>query len=171
MKRSVCIRSLYLVLGIFSAERHQHDGFDLTPGTFDTTGAPYRRYDLLAKLQRQFTPSFSLEGLVTAYHNEMAGRSNGELGPQEGTNRVRDAAGGHEADTAVVWAQHRWIVSNRVTTTVGARVDRRSRFETAVSPKLAANVRVTDNLSARASYGRGFRAPDLGQHSSTGVCA
>ena len=52
-------------VGIFSVERHQHDGFDLTPGTFDTTGAPYRRYDALAKLQRQVTPSFSLGGRVT----------------------------------------------------------------------------------------------------------
>jgi outer membrane receptor for ferrienterochelin and colicins len=42
-------------------------------------------------------------------------------------------------------------------------VDRRSQFETAVSPKLAANYRLTDNLHARASFGRGFRAPDLGQ--------
>ena len=236
--------------GVFSVERHQRDGFDLTPGTFDTTGAPYRRYDALAKLQRQFTSSFLLGGLVTGYQNDMAGRSNGELGPQEddireaalsvnatarwlvggnttfegrgylssyseesagrlaaprstpltpgtlderfgkvdltvahtigarqmlqagaewsrdryqGTNRVRDEAGGHEADTAVVWAQHRWSLSNRLTTTAGARVDRRYGFETAVSPKLGANLRITDSLRARASYGRGFRAPDLGQ--------
>ncbi|MQA28784.1 MAG: TonB-dependent receptor [Luteitalea sp.] len=236
--------------GVFSVERYEHDGFDLTPGTFDTTGAPYRRYDALAKLHRQFRPSFSLAGLVTGYHNDTAGRSNGELGPQEddirdqalsvnltgnwlvsrnttleargyfssyseeaagrlapprstplepgtleqrfgkvdltaahtigsrqmlqagiewsrdhyeGTNRVRDEAAGHEADTTVLWAQHRWSVSSRLTTTVGARVDRRSEFETAVSPKVAANLRVTDNLRARGSYGRGFRAPDLGQ--------
>lgn len=236
--------------GVFSVERHQRDGFDLTPGTFDTTGAPYRRYDALAKLQRQFTSSFLLGGLVTGYQNDMAGRSNGELGPQEddireaalsvnatarwlvggnttfegrgylssyseesagrlapplstplapgtlderfgkvdltvahtigarqmlqagaewsrdryqGTNRVRDEAGGHEADTAVVWAQHRWSLSDRLTTTAGARVDRRYGFETAVSPKLGANLRITDSLRARASYGRGFRAPDLGQ--------
>ena len=236
--------------GIFSVERHQHDGFDLTPGTFDTTGAPYRRFDAMAKLHRQIAPSFSLGGLVTGYHNETGGRSNGELGPQEddirdraisanltarwmagrntsvearayvsdysersegrlapprstplepgalderyqkadlmvghtlgsrqllqggiewsrdqyeGTNRVRDEAGGHEADTAVLWAQHRWSLTNRVTTTVGARVDRRSQFETAISPKAAASVRVTDGLHARVSYGRGFRAPDLGQ--------
>jgi outer membrane receptor for ferrienterochelin and colicins len=50
-----------------------------------------------------------------------------------------------------------------LTTTVGARVDRRSEFETAVSPKVAASYRLTDSLRARASYGRGFRAPDLGQ--------
>ena len=236
--------------GIFSVERHQHDGFDLTPTTFDTTGAPYRRYDALGKLRQQFTPSFSLGGLVTGYHNDMTGRSNGELGPQEddinekavsgnataqwlvggrttveargyvstysedsagrlapprstplvpgtleqafgkidvtvahtigsrqmlqagtewsrdhyeGTNRVRDETGGHEADTAVVWAQHRWSVTSRLTTTVGARVDRRNGFETAVSPKLGANFRVADSLRLRASYGRGFRAPDLGQ--------
>ncbi len=236
--------------GIFSVERHQHDGFDLTPGTFDMTGAPYRRYDALGKLQLQFAPSFSLAGLITGYQNDTGGRSNGELGPQEddirdralsvnmtggwvagrsttieargyvsaysedatgrlapprstpldpasleqrfgkldltaahtigsrqtlqagiewsrdhyeGTNRVKEEATGHEADTAVLWAQHRWSVTSRLTTTVGARVDRRSEFETAVSPKLAANLRVTDNVRARVSYGRGFRAPDLGQ--------
>ena len=236
--------------GIFSVERHQHDGFDLTPTTFDTTGAPYRRYDGLAKLQRRFTPSFSLAGLATGYDNRTTGRSNGELGAQsddirerafgvnltgtwragprttiegrayisdysersdarlapprstalapgalderygkadvsithtigsrqmlqggvewsrdqyEGTNRLRDEDGGHEADTAVIWAQHRWSVTNRVTTTAGARVDRRTRFETAVSPKAAANVRLSDNLYARVSYAGGFRAPDLGQ--------
>jgi outer membrane receptor for ferrienterochelin and colicins len=236
--------------GIFSLERHEHDGFDLTPGTFDTTGAPYERYDFLAKVRRQFTPSISLGGLLTGYRNDQAGRSNGELGPQEddiqeralsfnlaanwsagsnttiearsyvstyaedatgrlapprstpldpgtldqrfmktdvsvahaigsrqmlqggvewsrdhyeGTNRVRDEATGHEADTAVAWAQHRWSATSRLTTTLGLRVDRRSEFETAVSPKVAANYRITDALRGRASYGRGFRAPDLGQ--------
>jgi outer membrane receptor for ferrienterochelin and colicins len=238
------------LLGIASLERHQHDGFDLTPGTFDTTGAPYRRYDALGKLRSQMTPSFALAVLITGYHNATAGRSNGELGPQEddirdwstganttaqwfpsgstgieargylsqyaeradgslapprstplepgrlnqdfrkadvtitqavgsrhllhgglewsrdhydGTNRVRDEAGGVQADTTVAWGQHRWSATRRLATTIGARVDRRAPFETAISPKLAANVRLTDGLYARASYGRGFRAPDLGQ--------
>ncbi len=235
-------------LGLFSVERHQHDGFDLTPGTFDTTGAPYRRYDGLAKLQRQLLPSFSLAGVVTGYTNHTRGRSNGELGPQEddireralsanvtarwspgttsvearaylsgyreradgrlapprstplepgrleerfakgdvtfthpvgarqliqggvewsrdryeGANRLRDADG-HAASTAIAWGQHRWSATSRLSTTIGARVDRRSRFETAFSPKIAASYRLTPGLSARASYGRGFRAPDLGQ--------
>ena len=235
--------------GIFSGERHQHDGFDLTPGTFDTTGAPYRRYDGLAKLEHQLTDSFAVKGLVTGYRNSTGGRSVGELGPQEddvrdhaisanlsvrwfgagataearayvsdfeehaeawlapprsmpappasleerfqkvdltltrsigarhvlqaggewtqdhyeGTNRIRDEDTGHKADSLVGWVQHRWSVSPRLTTTVGARVDGRSDFETAFSPKIAANYLVIDNLRARASYGRGFRAPDLGQ--------
>jgi outer membrane receptor for ferrienterochelin and colicins len=234
--------------GIFSVEHHRHDGFDLTPDTFDTTGAPYRRYDALAKVRQQFSPSIAAGVMATGYVNETGGRSVGELGPQEddiddralsasvtsdwlagrtavqlrayasgfresslgrlapsatplapglleeryyktdlsltrtigaaqllqggvewsrdryeGTNRVRDAADGHEADTFVAWAQHRWAVSSRLTTTLGARVDRRSPFETAVSPKAAASFRIGDGLYARASYGRGFRAPDLGQ--------
>jgi outer membrane receptor for ferrienterochelin and colicins len=236
-------------LGVFSAERHQHDGFDLTPGTIDTTGAPYRRYDALAKVHRRLAPSFSLGGTVTGYHNHTTGVSVGELGSQEddvtdravginltgqwvrggtnieargymstyaedvagrltpprstslepatlderfgkldlaiarpigarqlvqagvewsrdrydGTNRVRDEVVGHGADTTVLWGQHRWSATSRLTTTAGVRVDRRSPYETAVSPKAAAHLRVSSDLIARVSYGRGFRAPDLGQ--------
>lgn len=236
--------------GLFSVERHQNDGFDLTPNTFDTTGAPFRRYDGLGKLRHPIATGFSVTGLVTGYRNTTGGRSNGELGPQEddiqdravsanlavqwlasqrttieargylsaftedasarlapprstavppasleqrfrkidvtftrslgsrhllqagaewardhydGINRIRDEGTGQQADTLVGWAQHRWSATSRLTTTIGARVDRRSEFETAVSPKLAARFRVRDDVSARASYGRGFRAPDLGQ--------
>lgn len=236
--------------GLLTAERHQHDGFDLTPSTFDTTGAPFRRYDGLAKLRHQFGGLFSVSAFATGYRNTTGGRSIGELGPQEddivdhavsggvaaqwvaapgtaietrgyvsdfredagghlapprsgplppasleqhfrrfdvsvaqtigarqllqgglewardhydGTNRVRDEDTGHDADTAVAWLQHRWSATRRLTTTIGARVDRRSAFETTVSPKAAASFRMRDDLSVRASYGRGFRAPDLGQ--------
>ena len=235
--------------GIFEVERHQHDGFDLTPTTFDTTGAPYRRYDAMAKVQHQFAPSVSLTAVVTGYRNSTLGKSVGELGPQsddvqdhslganlaarwlgakttveargylsdfseeanaflapprsapappasleqqlrkfdvmltrtagsrhliqagaewtrdhyEGTNRILDEEGGHEADTVVGWAQHRWSATDRLTTTIGARIDHRSDFETAISPKAAASYRLSEHLHARASYGRGFRAPDLGQ--------
>lgn len=235
--------------GIFSAERHQHDGFDLTPSTFDTTGAPFRRYDGLAKVEHRLTDSLALKAVVTGYRNVTGGRSVGELGPQEddvrdrtitanlsarwfgggtaveartyvsdfeehadawlapprsmpapaasleqrfqkvdltltrplgarhllqsgvewtrdhyeGTNRIRDEDTGHKADSLVGWLQHRWSAGPRLTTTVGARVDGRSDFEAAFSPKVAANYRVSEGLRARASYGRGFRAPDLGQ--------
>ena len=235
--------------GLFSGERHQQDGFDLTPTTFDTTGAPFRRYDGLGKVQHQVTDTLSVSGLVTGYTNATTGRSIGELGPQdddihdravsanisaryfsqgtsvearaylsdfeeealamlapprstpappasleqryqkldltatrpfgtrhllqggvewahdlyEGTNRLRDEEAGHEAQTVVGWLQHRWSVTTRLVTTGGVRVDRRSSFETAISPKLAAAYRLSDTASVRASYGRGFRAPDLGQ--------
>jgi outer membrane receptor for ferrienterochelin and colicins len=235
--------------GLFLAERHQHDGFDLTPSTFDTTGADFTRHDLLGKTRVQVSPALSVSGLANGYLNRSLGRSNGELGPQEddvdestlnagvtadwlltptatvqarayysafdedstgrlappastllepgmleerltkvdasiswlfgtrhhvqtgvewthddyaGINRLRDAAG-ESASTGVAWAQHRFAVDDRLTTTVGLRVDRHSRFGTAVSPKVAANARLTSDLYVRAAYGRGFRAPDLGQ--------
>ena len=38
-----------------------------------------------------------------------------------------------------------------------------SAFGAAVSPKAALNVRASDQVRLRASYGHGYRAPDLGQ--------
>ncbi len=236
------------VSGLFDVERHQSDGFDLTPATFDTTGAPFRRLDLLGKVRAELPRSWSIQTLVNGYANTTTGRSNGELGPEEdaiddstvnagvtltgmaagsaiqirgyfasysedstgrlappastpidpaslderygkvdatlsralgghqylqagvewmrdeysGTNRLKDDTG-DAATTGVAWVQHRLAIGSRVTTTAGLRVDRHSAFGTAVSPKLAGNARVAGGLHVRASYGRGFRAPDLGQ--------
>jgi outer membrane receptor for ferrienterochelin and colicins len=230
-----------------SVERHGVDSFDLTPSTFDTTGAELRRTDALGKARGQLTDAFSLGFLANGYANRSIGRSNGELGPEsdvvkdrtqnysvnatwlatprlsieargyhgryaedssgalstgaaltpgtlreyvskadatagliidgrqflqagvewmtdhyEGTNRLRDDTG-HDADTSVAWIQHRLALGSRATLTSGLRYDHHSVFGDAVSPKLAAQVRPTETVRARASYGRGFRAPDLGQ--------
>ena len=77
-----------------------------------------------------------------------------------GTNRI--AFDQVTARTTVAWGQHRATLG-RVTTTLGARLDHHSAFGTALSPKAAFSLRLTDQLYARASYGGGFRAPDLGQ--------
>jgi outer membrane receptor for ferrienterochelin and colicins len=235
--------------GLFVVERHEHDGFDLTPTTFDTTGAAFERHDLMGKARVAISPRLSVSGIANGYANRTTGRSNGELGPQEdeidestlntgvtaewrigpaatlqarayyasfdedssgrlapprstplepgvlderyqkvdtslswpfaarhhlqtgvewsrneyaGVNRMRDPSG-ESATTGVVWAQHRFAVNDWLTTTAGLRVDRHSDFGTALSPKVAANARLNDQLSVRAAYGRGFRAPDLGQ--------
>jgi outer membrane receptor for ferrienterochelin and colicins len=230
-----------------SLEHHQVASFDLTPSTFDTTGAELRRTDALGKAQGQLTDTFALGVLANGYGNRSTGRSNGELGPETdlvndstqsysvnatwqaaprlsidargyhgrynedstgalstgaalapgslrerfskadatlgfvidsrqflqagvewtndhyaGINRLRDDDG-HSADTSVVWLQHRLGIGSRATVTSGVRYDHHSVFGTAISPKLAGQVRITDDVRARASYGRGFRAPDLGQ--------
>lgn len=233
--------------GLLSIERHQHDGFDLTPSTPDTTGAPYRRNDVFAKFGGRISPALSVSALATGYDNRARGTTIGELGPQEddvrertlnaavsadwlaapttsvqvrayharygedssawladghvpldpgrlnerlwradatltqtlgarqtlqaggeytrdtydGLNRLRNDAGEH-VSTNVAWAQHRGSFG-RLTTTAGARVDWHSIFGSAVSPKLAANYHLARDLYVRASYGRGFRAPDIGQ--------
>lgn len=79
-----------------------------------------------------------------------------------GTNRIRDADG-DAATTGVLWGQYDLTPLTALTLTTGLRVDDHSLFGTAVSPKLGAVWRVTDAVLARGSYGRGFRAPDLGQ--------
>lgn len=79
-----------------------------------------------------------------------------------GRNRLRDETG-HEAETAVIWAQDRINAGSRVALTLGGRYDRHSIFGSAFSPKAAVNARVTNAVRVRASYGEGFRAPDLGQ--------
>jgi outer membrane receptor for ferrienterochelin and colicins len=235
--------------GLFTVERHQQDGFDLTPTTWDTTGAPFERTDFLGRARYQFSPSASLSVLANGYDNATRGRSNGELGPQEdeikdstvnvnttfdwlprpsttvqsrvyiarydesstamlappvstplepgmldervtkidanfsqiigsrqqlqggaeywrdeyrGINRLRDDSG-ESASMGTGWLQYRLTFSDRVTTTLGSRVDTHSQFGTAVSPKVAVNARVGNGVTTRASYGRGFRAPDIGQ--------
>lgn len=233
----------------FSVERHENDGFDLTPTTFDTTAAAFERLDFLGRVRVKASDSMMLSGLASGYSNHAAGRSNGELGPQEddiedrtgntnvqfdwlpqagttlqargyvahysedstgrrappastpldpgaldettikfdvsasrvlganqqiqggteywrdeysGINRLRNDAG-ERASIATAWLQHRLTIGGRVTTTLGLRGDAHSEFGSALSPKVAANARLANGVFIQASYGSGFRAPDIGQ--------
>jgi outer membrane receptor for ferrienterochelin and colicins len=231
-----------------SGERHKQNDFDLTPATFDTTGASFHRYDGLAKIKYRFTPDFALSAWARGYWNSERGRARGEEGNLEsfidedsqsfnlagdwqindrtamqargyfsrydeitnsflspsgapvqpgnlfervgkadasfsriqgerqfiqggaewltntygGINRLQNDKG-NDIDFASVWAQDRVSLANRATVTLGLRYDNHSIFGSAVSPKAGLNIRVTDFWRIRASYGRGFRAPDLGQ--------
>lgn len=79
-----------------------------------------------------------------------------------GINRLRDGEG-NQADTRNVWAQDKISITNRLTATLGLRFGNHSVFGSAWSPKAGLNFRVNNNINLRASWGRGFRAPDLGQ--------
>ena len=72
-----------------AVERHEQDGFDLTPTTWDTTGAPFERTDFMGRARYQFNASASLSVLANGYDNTTRGRSNGELGPQE--DEIKDS--------------------------------------------------------------------------------
>lgn len=235
--------------GIFTLEQHKRNELDLTPTTFDTTIAGFRRTDFYNRFKYQFTDNFSISTLFDSYWNKQTGRAVGEEGNQfsnvkeqsqsygltadwqisqraglqlrgyfsrwdeitrgnlnnaartmipdgnlfervgqfdglfsyvlgerqliqvggewrtnryRGINRLRDD-GGNRADTRNVWAQDKISVTNRLTATVGFRFDNHSVFGSAWSPKVALNYRVTEDLNLRASWGRGYRAPDLGQ--------
>lgn len=233
--------------GFATAERRKNNGFDLTPTTFDTTGAGFHYYNYFTKSKYEFSPKFYLTGLADFRKGNSLGRSNGERGPQSedvdetsqgygltanwspnartvaqlrgyftrydeivkqtlasgtriadenlfqrygkldaslsyiwgerqliqfggewttdryrGINRLRNDAG-ERADTKVLWGQDKISITNRATLTVGLRFDSHSIFGDAYSPKIGLNYRVSNRLNLRASWGRGFRAPDLGQ--------
>ncbi|MBX3298973.1 MAG: TonB-dependent receptor [Acidobacteria bacterium] len=78
-----------------------------------------------------------------------------------GINRLQNDRA--DAWTRVAWAQDKINLTDRLTLTLGARLDDHSVFGSAVSPKAALNYRLANWASLRASWGRGFRAPDLGQ--------
>lgn len=78
-----------------------------------------------------------------------------------GFNRLQNNEA--RADTQVFWLQDKINIIKRLTLTVGGRYDHHSVFGSAVSPKIGLNYKLTDWASLRASWGRGFRAPDLGQ--------
>jgi outer membrane receptor for ferrienterochelin and colicins len=79
-----------------------------------------------------------------------------------GRTRIRDAEG-NAVTTRVAWGQYDLNPFRTLTITTGVRYDDHSLFGTAISPKVAVVERVTDWLTARGSFGRGFRAPDVGQ--------
>ncbi len=233
--------------GFISAERHKNNGFDLTPTTWDTTGAGFHRYDFFTKLKYQFSPTLSVSSFADVKQGNILGRSIGERGNQaenvdesnqsygataswnfnsrglaqvrgyysrydeiveqtlqngtrvpdenlfqrfgridanvsyvwgerqliqfggewatdryRGINRLRNDAG-ERADTKVAWAQDKVNLTNWATLTLGLRFDDHSVFGSAYSPKIGLNIRAIERLNLRASWGRGFRAPDLGQ--------
>lgn len=238
-------RDRFLLL--LSGERHKQNPFDLTPTTFDTTGAGFHRYDGFAKFKYKFTPKFSVSAWARSYWANERGRARGEEGNLDsstdedsqnynvqgdwqanertaiqargyyarydeitnnilvpntkpvdpgnlferygkldasishilGDRQIVQAGGewvtvryrgfnrlandrGESADTGSIWAQDK-LSFNRITLTAGFRFDHHSIFGNAFSPKAGINVRVHELFRVRASYGRGFRAPDLGQ--------
>lgn len=80
-----------------------------------------------------------------------------------GANRLRDDLAGDSVSTRVLWAQDRIRLGSRLALTLGGRFDDHSSFGSAFSPKVGLNLRAAEALRLRASYGRGFRAPDPGQ--------
>lgn len=234
---------------LFTVEQHRRGEVDLTPATFDTTLAGFRRTDLFARPQYRITDKLKLTALFDGYWNRQTGRALGEEGNQfnqvseeaqsygltadwqfnergalqarayfarwdeitrgqlndarrtplpdgnlferlgqldatlayalgerqflqlgaewrttryRGINRLRDDTG-HRADTRNLWAQNKISLTGRLTATLGLRFDDHSVFGSALSPKVAFNFRVADDLNLRAAWGRGYRAPDLGQ--------
>lgn len=80
-----------------------------------------------------------------------------------GANRLAGDNVGQQVTMSDVWVQERWVVSQRLTLNMGGRLTSHSMFGQAAAPKAGLIYRISDAWIARASFGMGFRAPDLGQ--------
>jgi outer membrane receptor for ferrienterochelin and colicins len=80
-----------------------------------------------------------------------------------GVNRLVGDNAGQQITANDVWLQDRLTWTPRIKLDFGGRLTRHSLFGTAVVPKAGLVVRLSEQWTLRGSFGRGFRAPDLGQ--------
>lgn len=80
-----------------------------------------------------------------------------------GANRLVGDNAGQQVTTNDVWLQDRVQLTPRATLNLGGRVTNHSLFGTWAAPKAGLVVRLGERWIARGSFGRGFRAPDVGQ--------
>jgi outer membrane receptor for ferrienterochelin and colicins len=79
-----------------------------------------------------------------------------------GANRLVGDNAGQQVTTNDYWVQDKWQ-AGRLTLNLGGRITRHSLFGNAVVPKVGLVYRLSGRWIARAAWGQGFRAPDLGQ--------
>lgn len=81
----------------------------------------------------------------------------------KGVNRLVGGDAGQQIATNDLWAQDRIQVVSPLLLTLGVRYQHHSLYGSHAVPKLGLSYRINQHLAYRASFGYGFRAPDLGQ--------
>ena len=60
-----------------------------------------------------------------------------------------------------LFAQHQLLINDKLNVIAGARLDNHSSYNSYLSPKLSLRYEIFENLSFKASAGKGFKAPDF----------
>lgn len=81
----------------------------------------------------------------------------------KGANRLVGDNAGRQTTSNDFWLQDKIKIARWVTLDLGGRITNHSLFGTWAVPRVGLVVRITDRWTARGSFGKGFRAPDLGQ--------
>lgn len=152
--------------------------FVLAPATTLQTRAYTARYDENSKtdLVGTNTPSYGFANLNERYHRLDATISH-QFGARQllqggvewaqdlyrGANRLVGDNAGQQVTTNDVWLQDRLQPFRKLTITLGGRYQHHSLYGDHLVPKVGVVYRLTDHWIARGSFGKGFRAPDLGQ--------
>ena len=123
------------------------------PGTInDTANLNERLYRFDANVSHVLGRRQLLQGGIDVMSNEY-----------RGYNRVLGDNAGQSVRMVDAWFQDRIQVHPRLSLTVGGRLTHHSAFGTHAIPRVGMLYRASDKFRLRASYGHGFRAPDLGQ--------
>lgn len=152
--------------------------FTLTRSTILQARAYAARYDENSQtdLVGANVPSFGFANLNERYHRldatvsqQLGGRQFLQGGVEwvqdlyRGANRLVGDNAGQQVTSNDVWLQDRVQPFRRLTLTLGGRLQHHSLYGVHLVPKVGLVYRMTDHVVARGSYGKGFRAPDLGQ--------
>lgn len=80
-----------------------------------------------------------------------------------GYNRLLGDNSGQSIRMADAWFQDRIQAHPRLSLTIGGRATNHSAYGSQMVPRVGLMYRAAESFRVRASYGQGFRAPDLGQ--------
>lgn len=119
------------------------------PPSFANLNERYHRLDATAS--RQF-----------GSHNLLQGGVEWSQDLYRGANRVVGDNAGQQVTLNDYWLNDRFQFG-RLTVTAGGRFHHHSLFGNAAVPRVGVVYKVSDNWIIRSSFGKGFRAPDLGQ--------
>ena len=123
------------------------------PGTIDgTANLNERLYRFDTGLSHVLGSRQLLQGGLDWFSNEY-----------RGFNRLLGDNSGQSIRMADAWFQDRIQAHPRLSLTVGGRLTNHSSYGTRMVPRVGLLFRATERFRVRASFGQGFRAPDLGQ--------
>tara|TARA_B110000046_G_C13012383_1_gene407260 strand:- start:114 stop:2432 length:2319 start_codon:yes stop_codon:yes gene_type:complete len=112
------------------------------------------------------------------YFNQLYNRSEAQADIRLAKNNMLTAGGGYiletlksdryeglnQFGTTYSFIQNEWTpFDKKISVLAGARFDAHSEYSTQLSPKLAAQYKITKWLKVRSSFGKGFKAPDFRQ--------
>lgn len=80
-----------------------------------------------------------------------------------GLNRIVGNDDGQQITTNDVWLHDRVHPTNNLIVNLGGRYDHHSLYGSHVVPKVGVVYRISNRWTARAAYGKGFRAPTVGE--------
>ncbi|MDQ3140822.1 MAG: TonB-dependent receptor [Bacteroidota bacterium] len=109
--------------------------------------------------QSIFRPEFQINH---KYKNHAGTLGSGIILEQVNTSRYGDDKQ-RKQQTFFSFIQHEWTIRDKWEVISGLRYDQNSSYKDQFSPKIAIHYSIQDNLSIKASFGLGFKAPDFRQ--------